>query len=736
MALILWNSKYAINSGSASAIAPLPNELGFVTLGDGTVQAKAWLQRFDAAGQATSAQTEVPLFLYGNRAREIHLLASGAVVVTLEGGAGIQRYVGASLISADGASSRTVFIERFGIAGNVNGIDTTVFENDQFVVAWRDESSSFRFMRFDAAGVQLSQTTYAPGPNPAGALFPVIAALENGSVAAVWRATSGTIGVGGRTFDAGGTPIGVEFQIPVSVLPSEEPTILALENDTFVVGYVATADIPGDASGTGIAAHIVDSQGNLVGSPFRINTLTAGNQSSLQLESLEDGTFIAVWADYSAGNADIVARLFSSTGTALTPEIAVNGLEAGDQVPLRVERLSDGRIGVYWKEAGQFVTQILDPRDGIIRGAGQDDVLLGNTLLADNIIGFGGHDNLQGFGGNDVIYGLAGDDLILGGSDNDTLLGGDGVDHVFGGHGNDVLFGETGKDTLQGEAGNDVLYGGESDDVLLGGGDDDTLLGGNGDDQVWGGLGRDSLFGEAGADTLQGEAGRDILYGGDGLDVLLGGEGNDVLLGENDNDNLFGGADDDVLFGGSGVDVLQGEAGLDQLWGGLGNDVLLGGTEADTLLGGDGNDTLYGGSGNDVLFGEADVDELNGDDGSDYLHGGTGNDTLNGGAGDDFYLNGAEGDDRINGGTGNDGYLVGAAGLDTFVFNDNWGNDTIRDYTRADDQIDLSTVSGLNTFSQLQIYNITGGVQIYFAGNTITLLGEIASNMTFGEFIL
>ncbi|MBI3726912.1 MAG: putative Ig domain-containing protein [Burkholderiales bacterium] len=69
--------------------------------------------------------------------------------------------------------------------------------------------------------------------------------------------------------------------------------------------------------------------------------------------------------------------------------------------------------------------------------------------------------------------------------------------------------------------------------------------------------------------------------------------------------------------------------------------------------------------------------DLNGTDNEDHLYGGKGNDTLNGGKGND-YLEGNEDNDQLTGGEGND-TLRGGKGDDTYLFDGNYGKDTIFD---------------------------------------------------------
>ena len=134
----------------------------------------------------------------------------------------------------------------------------------------------------------------------------------------------------------------------------------------------------------------------------------------------------------------------------------------------------------------------------------------------------------------------------------------------------------------------------------------------------------------------------------------------------------------------AGNDILRGAAtGGNILSGGKGDDRLLGGAKDDILDGGDGNDWLSGGAGSDTLLGGA---------GNDILKGGLGDDTLDGGTGDDW-LSGGEGDDTLTGGTGNDVFQFGVGSWrDAVNFSAQIGNDTITDFSVAEDRLDLSSL--------------------------------------------
>lgn len=123
------------------------------------------------------------------------------------------------------------------------------------------------------------------------------------------------------------------------------------------------------------------------------------------------------------------------------------------------------------------------------------------------------------------------------------------------------------------------------------------------------------------------------------------------------------------IFSGAGNNRVQGTYVNDRLFGQQGNDRIAGDRGHDVLDGGIGRDTLLGQSGNDVLFGGSGNDELRGGDGRDRLVGNAGADQLYGGK-----------------------------GVDTFVFRSpadtpaGQGRDTIHDFQRGQDRIDLSQI--------------------------------------------
>jgi len=305
-----------------------------------------------------------------------------------------------------------------------------------------------------------------------------------------------------------------------------------------------------------------------------------------------------------------------------------------------------------------------------------------STTVGDLIHGRGGADTINALGGDDIVEGGAGNDTITGGAGNDDLRGGDGDDtfRVTVGDGDDRIDGGAGVDILNtsasnadmtinlatgiatsAETGTDSLTGIEN--VTTGSGNDVVTING-GASNINLGLGDNTVI--VGVDSV-----RDVIVGNligtDTADYSAYTTGLSMTLSL-----LFTGT-----VGGSGgttatSDTLQ---FFDNFTGGSGNDTLNGHNLTNVLRGGGGNDTLFGDAGNDTLEGGT---------GNDVLRGGTGLDQLTGGAGNDLFTYSAVNESA----TGN--------------------VDTILDFIKGEDRIDLSAIDANSATNGNQAFNFIG----------------------------
>jgi serralysin len=197
-----------------------------------------------------------------------------------------------------------------------------------------------------------------------------------------------------------------------------------------------------------------------------------------------------------------------------------------------------------------------------------------------------------------------------------------------------------------------------------------------------GGSASDTIKGNVTGNTLRGNGGDDKLYGLSGNDVLIGGSGNDLLSGGTGTDS----ASYITAKGAVTVDLqspssTRGEASgdtyssIEGLVGSAYGDILRGNGAANAIKGEGGKDTLYGRGGNDVIEGGS---------GSDKLYGQSGKDTLVGGSGADAFVFQALSDSRKS------------------------TVDTIKDFHRGSDHIDLRSIDASTKVAGDQAFSFIG----------------------------
>jgi len=392
----------------------------------------------------------------------------------------------------------------------------------------------------------------------------------------------------------------------------------------------------------------------------------------------------------------------------------------------------------------------------ILRGDGNDNVLVG--LEGDDLLsgGAGGADTLQGGNGFDTLElnGTTGGwtvDLAAGTGTTGTasIIFAD-IERVIGSDQSDVFTGSGGIHRIDGGGGADRVAGGDGDDLLDGGSDNDTVeylgagaavtadlaitiqqnTGGGGLDTL---TGFENLEGSDFGDTLDGDETDNIVSGHGGDDIIHGDGGADLLLGDEGSDQLFGGTGADSLFDGEdgASDDFEGGAGADAYSvvanGGLttivddladANSIQAGFSTAGWTINanaGTGSSAgasvtfgagviagLFGSEFADVMTVRAAGGSAQGLGGADQLSGGAGADSLAGGDGNDT-LNGGGGADLLEGG-GDDDMIVGGAGIDTVTYANGFGIVVSLAITGAQD----INGAGFDTISQVE--NLIGSV--------------------------
>ena len=159
-------------------------------------------------------------------------------------------------------------------------------------------------------------------------------------------------GVYGRRYGADGSPVGSEVQINQHTVGEQYvPAVAGAPDGRFVVVWQSDGQ---DGHNGGVFGLRYDAGGIPVGGEFQVNDFAVDDQREPDIAMDDVGGFVVAWASYSqdGDGSGIFARRFDSGANPLGGEFQVNKYTADHQVRPRIAMAPDGRFVVVWKSAG------------------------------------------------------------------------------------------------------------------------------------------------------------------------------------------------------------------------------------------------------------------------------------------------------------------------------------------------------------------------------------------------
>ncbi len=209
---------------------------------------------------------------------------------------------------------------------------------------------------YATGGERLVPTSYPHEQN-----WSQIATLSDGSYVVTWQSQPAQ-GVGdvsswsvrAQHFAADGSPLGGEFTVNTNVAYDQsKPAISALDGGGYIVVWHSET---GDGSGYGIYGQRFANNGTPIGSEFRINSATSGNQLNPDVTALhgaQAGGFAVSWQL----DNNIYVRAFDASGTAIGGDNYVivhnTPITGGDanEADARITGTTDGGFVVVWQDS-------------------------------------------------------------------------------------------------------------------------------------------------------------------------------------------------------------------------------------------------------------------------------------------------------------------------------------------------------------------------------------------------
>ena len=320
----------------------------------------------------------------------VHLTLTGAADTLVNSYiAGIQTFAATASLADGGwlaswasngqdGSDFGIYAQRFSALGAKLGgeflVNTTTFRDQNYpsviplldggwvicwTSLWQDGSGYGVYgQRYDklgaATGTEFQINTYTDDSQsqPSGS------ALTDGGWVIVWSSMEqeyqgGRDGVYGQRYSVQGTPLGTEFHINTTQWNWQtNPHVTALSTGGWVVSWESYEQ---DGSDNGIYGQCYAADGTALGSEFRMNSYTAGEQAAPSLAAIADGDWVAVWQSSGpdGSGSGIFGQRFTAGGVALGTEFAINTYLTNHQALPAVSSLADGGFVVVWQSDGQ-----------------------------------------------------------------------------------------------------------------------------------------------------------------------------------------------------------------------------------------------------------------------------------------------------------------------------------------------------------------------------------------------
>jgi hypothetical protein len=175
---------------------------------------------------------------------------------------------------------------------------------------------------------------------------PSVAGLANGGFVAAWISQNGQDGafdgIYAQRFSAAGAKAGIEFKVN-TYTPSYQsyPSVAALDDGGFIIVWDSYGQ---DSDAAGIYGQRYSGTGAKVGTEFRVNTFRINNQNFPSVDGLADGGFVVIWRSYGQDGdlGGIYGQRYSSTSARAGNEFRVNTVTAREQSHPSVSRLRKG----------------------------------------------------------------------------------------------------------------------------------------------------------------------------------------------------------------------------------------------------------------------------------------------------------------------------------------------------------------------------------------------------------
>ena len=305
-----------------------------------------------------------------NSSRVVRDRNSGAVAAALPDGGAVVAYSGWRRV-------HTNWMDVLQVVKTSRGRSVTN-DTPQKLSAYQDWMQDVFLQRFDSAGRKVGDEQVANRYTKYNQRDPSITVLPDGQFVVVWLSENfvplsfevahARVDIMARIFSASGEPTGNEFAVSTGAVSSAAPQVSAMSDGRFTIVWAGRDGVR--SNGLDIYGRVYSSSGE-AGEPFRVNTVTYGDQFAPRISSIGvnqmvvwtclgqdkifNGTFtqitrekgyVTVPTGQSGSYKSVYGRLFSG-GAPVGGDVRINST-LGKQIQPQVTGDGAGRFLALW----------------------------------------------------------------------------------------------------------------------------------------------------------------------------------------------------------------------------------------------------------------------------------------------------------------------------------------------------------------------------------------------------
>jgi hypothetical protein len=263
-----------------------------------------------------------------------------------------QQEIYAKLYAINGSVLQNEFLVNDAVPATTQYFSPVVLSltSGEWVAAWKSNQASTNnwdiyARRYAINGSELGSVFTVNTNSTHDQTPPVLIDLNSSDWIVIWQSDqAGNNNIYAKRYALNGTRLGNEIQVNANATHDQiNPTGISLVSGDWLIAW--SGNSTGDYD---IYAQRYAINGSRLGTEFRVNNNTRGNQFITSIASFMTGEWVIAWVGNSTGNYQIYAQCYAANGSVLGNEFLVNAASTNDYYNPTLTSFASGELVIAW----------------------------------------------------------------------------------------------------------------------------------------------------------------------------------------------------------------------------------------------------------------------------------------------------------------------------------------------------------------------------------------------------